>query len=1526
MNPGQRALWLAHLADPCDPSVHLHRALVVGSTVQAPQLKEALARLMRAVPYLRARCFSPEGLGAGAIEIVDEVDPDRCIEIDDIEEVSESHLRACMARPFDVSEALLFRMHVFRHLRAGRTTFLIVAHHLVLDGIAFDLIVTEMLRMVLLDASAPRAHLAVSPHESTWRASDVDAWRSRLGPLPSHPAGLRPFRQERSEGPVCAVRHLSDEALLAIDGLRRDLALTSATLMMGVFAAALHKVLDLPELLLMTQVDTRTRANRTQAGMLVNTLPVRSTLHSSMDWLEFFSHIRDEATHALKRRHEPLEEIVAALRPDRRFDRSTVFTDFEFSAMRQWRPSQDLAEMHAELFELFMPDPGTRFGISMNVITGEDGRVIVKWALAAHLYSKADLEVFHEAVEALCTQAGAEPQRSPACAEIVHPAERSEILALGTGRQATIPTSPITARFLDHAHASPDAVAIRDGSGRVSYASLERYAMALAAMLVQAGVGRGDRVAVCCARGLQHVGSLLATLHLGAVYVPLDPVNPWSRMRGMLQAADPVVLMTDRLASPELTRAMRAARNRRRLIVDLATVEALDSCAPPAAVPVQRHDPAYVIFTSGSTGKPKGVEVGVGALLNHLCMMEEEFGLRRSDCVAQTAELGFDIHIWQILSPLWVGGEVHVCDTDLMTDPEALLQHLSALKSTVVELVPSYLAALTRLLSARTAASAKPRGDRLRHIISTGEPLTGELASSVTEHFPAARLTNAYGPAEAADDVTFARFEQTEARAVSIGRPARNVELLVLDRWRCLRPLGLVGELAVAGPVIANGYIEDPGSESFFTHAYRRGSRAYATGDRCILTNQGFELIGRADGQVKLGGRRIELGEIEAALGALPGISEARAVLAAVGSRPAVVAYVATSSSIDPDALKEQLSSHLPAYMLPREIRAFDALPTGGNGKVDRATLEASALGGSPDCRPPEADASCGPPKRATRSDPIEALVREHWIAVLPNASGSVGENFFAAGGDSLRAADLVARMRVRGVPAPIRSLFEHQELGAFAQALRTMVVQPRGVHTGRECSATPRQLEMLAGLALHGVPPLQAVLIDGPLDVEELMSELRTMVVETPELRLAFIENAAGPGGFQERPPTDARTLLLPAAELLEVSLDSLAHERALLERAAGRMDIGRGCHIAVSFSRPGPICLVVSHLVCDLVGLRLFLATLDERLSASVVRSASSALGSSFMLWAHELARRSQIESPFEEDLYRSEVGKATKEMSRAGQASRDVIRLSRSGGFRSGSYGFGSVSDVVRQTWPAGLDVEHLRIVALSTVALATGRVLGLSRVRVDLDVDGREVFSALGIVGDGMGCFTLLRPVVVELAPTDESLLRRAELALATLPQADRWDCLGSSERQRVDADLTTVPLLNVVGRSLALPRYKLLHGTRVSTSVPAWNARVDPHGVAVDVALEPGSRGSDWLDYRVTVGSPMREAFGAAILGAIKRCSADVLSAAARRGAGGQERLPDGLDLLDLGPRALEKLLEGEPLSASELELGAPDEL
>jgi amino acid adenylation domain-containing protein len=1039
LSPGQERLWFLEQLNPGSPSYTIHHAFRIDAALNPAALSRALNQVVRRHESLRTTFLNVDG------RPVQVVTPTLTLDVPvvdlrslgvDADERALALATAEARKPFDLTTGPLLRATTIR-VGQARWVIALTIHHTVSDGWSLRVLLDELGalyegavrgRRVSLPALAVQiADVAVWQRErlaSDRLGADLRALIERLAELPTLELPTdrpRPMTQTFA-GKVRPFR-LPPEIVRRVHEFAGQ---HGATLFMGLltgFAAMLARYSGQEEFPLATFSAGRNRPElEPLIGFLVNTLVLRLDLRGDPTYCQALARTREVALDAYTRQDVPFERLVEALAPPRDPSRNPlVQVAFQhFGGHRQKLALRGTPEM------LMIERGAAIFDMVFSGWEDADGSVAVRLEYNTDLYDEATIDRMLRAHERLLAAATEAPNQPLGDLEIVGTDERAQIRAWNA-TTAQYPDGGVVELFVAQAAQSPDAPAlISDDGSCVSYRELDASSNQLAVQLKTLGVGPESIVAMCADRSPALVMGVLAILKAGGAYLPLDPSNPRERLSTIMDEARPAAILCQRTLHARV-----AGTDAPVLWVDdPLTGQGSDPGGPPASDPERL---AYVIFTSGSTGTPKGAMNTTKGIVNRLHWMQTRYRLASSDRVVLKTPISFDVSVWELLWPIITGAATVIAKPDGHGDPRYLVDLFERHGVTTAHFVPSML----RMFLAEPTVA---RCTGLRRVICSGEALSADLQHTFFERLPHVELHNLYGPTEAAIDVTAWQCDPTDTRPfVPIGRPIANIECHVVDRRLRPLPIGVPGELCLAGVGLARGYVNRPEltAERFVSDPSDPSRLFYRTGDRARWTNDGvLQYLGRLDAQVKIRGVRIELEEIEKALSDLPEIAAA-----AVDARPdptgglGLVAYVVAETGATPTLrrIREALASRLPETFLPAGLVLIGTLPLTTSGKLDRRALPDPATDVVRDTVAPR--------------DDLERVLADIWTQVLSRNGFGIYDSFFELGGHSLLATQVVSRIRTRlDVDVPLRHVFEQPTIARLAAIVRALGQAGRSV------------------------------------------------------------------------------------------------------------------------------------------------------------------------------------------------------------------------------------------------------------------------------------------------------------------------------------------------------------------------------------------------------------------------------------------------------------------------------------------------
>lgn len=1013
-------------------------------------------------------------------------------------------------------------------LRLGKDDHALIVklHHLVTDGWSQRLFWQEL--GALYEASqdgtpCPLPQLPVQyRHYAEWQRSWIETrgaeeqlryWRAQLEGLTELP--LRADRPRPAMRTGRGARH-SFKLSRTLSGRIRALSRAhSATLFMTLLAAfqcLLYRYTGHEDVAVGSLIANRNQIEIERLiGMFANTIILRTDLSGDPTFSEVLWRVRKATLDAYRNQDLPIEKILQALHVSRSIDRNSLFqVMFVLQSAPLGAPA--LRGVSAELIEV---DPGlARFDLLLELIDA-DGRLGGWFQYSSDLFEAGTIARMAAHLRTLLAAIVANPEERISRLALLPQRERTRILAEWSGIETGRNRLPrLSERFARQADLTPTAVAVSTSQVRLSYDDLARRVSGMADRLLRKGVGPGAVVVLLAGRSIELLAAMMAVQWTGGAFLPLDPMFPTARLTQLIQHSGASLILVGRDCAAGLYGALSKMPARARppvLSLEKLAQARGDETGCPA-----RPDPSSlgcVIYTSGSTGVPKGAMIEQRGLVNHLLSKISDLALSASDVVAQTAPQGFVIAVWQFLAPLMAGARIHICADEVVRDPALLAREIGREGITVLQVVPAMLRAILE------RASEPPfRGlNRLRWLISTGEPLTPDLCRDWFRHFPNIPLMNAYGASECSDDVATLRLTKSPGPldAVPIGRPIANTRLYVLDAHLQPVPIGVTGELCVGGVAVGRGYLNDTEQtrRRFLRDPFSnsRAARLYLTGDQARWrADRTLECLGRIDRQVKIRGNRIEVEEIEHVLVEHPDI-QAAVVLARhdANGQPRLVAHVVPALGHQPEVneLRNFLKAKLPGYMIPGGFIFLERLPLTAHGKVDRSKLMAMRQGLR------VAGSGFVAPRNST-----EEILAEIWAHLIEIEGVGVFDNFFELGGHSLLAGQVLARIaNAFNVSLPISALFEAPTIAALAQRVDEVRERPSiapGFEIARVRRKGPHQVSIMqehvlrierefSGLPRFNVP--FAYRLEGPLDVRALERSLTEVVARHDVLRASF-------------------------------------------------------------------------------------------------------------------------------------------------------------------------------------------------------------------------------------------------------------------------------------------------------------------------------------------------------------------------------------------------------------------------------------
>ncbi|WP_063775128.1 non-ribosomal peptide synthetase [Streptacidiphilus anmyonensis] len=1122
LSAAQYRLWFLSRLEGGSATYNLPIAVRLRGDLDRAALEAALGDLLARHESLRTVFPEHEGRPHQVVLPVDRVRP--ALPLEQVEDLPAA-LRSAGLEPFDPTTDVPVRARLFP-AGPGEHVLLLTMNHIGSDGWSMEPLTRDLNEAYTarLAGQAPdwaplpvqyadytlwqRALLGSEQDRESVASRQLDFWRAALDGAPEE----LELPVDHARPPVAS--HRGGAVPLAIGPELHErigrLSRTTGTTVFMVLQAALAALLtrtgagtDIP--IGSTIAGRNDAALERLVGFFVNTLVLRTDTSGDPSFRQLLDRVRQTDLAAYEHQDVPFEQVVEAVNPSRSLAVHPLFQvmlvlenpgGYRFSLPGLTAESEELGTDTAKFDLLFSfteqygPD-GTPAGIT--------GRL----EFAADLFLTTTADLLAQRLRVLLADAVADPDRRLSEVDLFLDGERGRVLTGWNATGAERPESSLPELVQRQVARTPAATAVSAPDGELSYAELNERANRLAHLLLARGVGPGDYVGVVLPRGTGLITAFLAVLKSGAAYLPVDPGYPQDRVRFILDDARPALVLTTEAAAGVLPGDVLALDSRS-VGAGLAASPAHDPGDADRPAPLTRETPSYVVYTSGSTGRPKGVVLPARVLTNLLAWTASAVPSGPGSRVSQFSAVSFDVSEHEILSALLTGATLCVPDEETRLDPAKLAEWLDRERITEFHAPDLVIAAVYE------AAVEQGLGlDALRHVLQAGEAL--QLTATAAQFHsarPSLLLHNHYGPSEThvVTGATLPTAVEDWPVTAPLGTPIWNTRTYVLDERMHPVPVGVVGELYLAGECLAHGYLNRPEltAQRFVADPFGApGARMYRSGDLVRWRSDGtLEFRGRADDQVKIRGIRVELGELNSVIAGHPGVVQAATVLREdrPGDKRLVAYVVAQAGEVPPpaDALRRHVAAAVPEALVPAAFVALPSLPLTSNGKLDRRALPAPTYSGVSG--------------RAPRT-PNERVLCGLFAEILGAESVGADDGFFELGGHSLLVTRLVNRVRATlGLELPVRAVFEAPTPGGLARRLDAAGRARPALAAAERPAEVPasyaqQRLWFLAQLegpgATYNLPV--AYRISGPVDADALELALGDVVERHESLRTVF-------------------------------------------------------------------------------------------------------------------------------------------------------------------------------------------------------------------------------------------------------------------------------------------------------------------------------------------------------------------------------------------------------------------------------------
>ncbi|MGK8557862.1 non-ribosomal peptide synthase/polyketide synthase [Nocardia gipuzkoensis] len=966
----------------------------------------------------------------------------------------------------------------------------LTAHHLLLDGWSLPLLWRELIGLYAVGARTDLLPAAASYRTYLeWLgrrelSTGVEVWRDVLRDF-TEPTLVADSRTDATVDIPVDLEVVLDRAVTAeLAEFARARAVTMATIVQFAWATVLGNLLGTERVVFGSTVSGRPAdlpGVESMIGLFINTIPVAAQVRRDWTIEDALNRLQADNTRLLDHHDVELSRILAAAGTAQLFDTLVVFESYPVD-------SSGLGDADIDGMRVVSSEGSDAAHYPITVQAHQTDELHVRIRYQRARIDDRTAAGLAARLETVLRAVTSDPRSRLGAVDLLSAGERRDLVPASGGRAE----SPrVLAELLSAGvTVNPGAPAVVSGERTLSYVELDAWSNRVARELIDRGVGPGEQVALAMARSVEFVVGMWAVAKAGAAFLPIDPRNPAERVLHMVADAEVRVALTVESSRQLLPDSVLA------LVLDDPDTQKPIAARPATAVTDAERvrtphvrDTAYVLYTSGSTGTPKGVAVTHEGLANFAAVQRDRFGVDNGSRVLQAAAPGFDVVVLEVLLAHTNGAVLVLPPSDLFGGPE-FAELIRAQRVSHAFITPSVLATMS------------PEGlDSLRVLIAGGEAVTPE---TVAVWAPGRQLLNGYGPTEA---TILAGISDPlhPGDVVTIGGPIGGVEAVVLDAWLRPVPVGVVGELYLAGVQLARGYVNRPAvtAGAFVANPFGpAGSRMYRTGDLARWTPENtVEYLGRSDFQVKIRGQRIELGEIEAVLAGHPGVEHAVVVLRKdQRGIDRLVGYLVGDEEVDPHEVRSAARLRLPAHMVPDACMVLGELPLTRTGKLDRLAL-------------PTPEFSEGREWIAPRTE-AERRVADVFATVLGVEQVGAADSFFDLGGNSLSATRVTAQLGTAlGVSISVRDLFEASTVAELAARLTSFErrararLQPRTRPALVPLSLAQQRMWFLnqldTSIGAYNIPLV--IRLKGELDLDALQRACELVVDRHESLRTKF-------------------------------------------------------------------------------------------------------------------------------------------------------------------------------------------------------------------------------------------------------------------------------------------------------------------------------------------------------------------------------------------------------------------------------------
>jgi amino acid adenylation domain-containing protein/non-ribosomal peptide synthase protein (TIGR01720 family) len=965
----------------------------------------------------------------------------RSLEEADQQEKVTTYIQEDSVKSFDLEKGPLLRATLLQ-VADDQFVFYYNMHHIISDGVSMNNLAKNIVMAYNAieageEAILPALRIQYKDYavwqlaqlESEASKADKNFWLNQLaGELPTLnlPATKKRPKIQTTNGKNLAT-YINKDTVQQFKALCQQ---ENGSLFMGLIAVLnvlFYRYTNQKDFIVGTPIAGRDNVDlENQIGFYVNTLALRNTIESEQSFKDVFTNVKKNTLEAYAHQAYPFNQLIQDLGLKRDVSRSAIF-DVMVTMHNFDNSTVNLQVNENEVGTIV--DYGaaqSKFDLELN-FKEVDGYIYVAVIYNEDVYEGEMISNFMKHFQSVLEAATKVPTEKIGQLDILQQTELATLEAFNATDVTYNEAKNVVDLFAAQVAKNPNKTALVYEGKKLTFRELDEKSNQVANYIETLNL-TNTLIPTCVDRSFEMIIGIWGILKSGNAYVPVDPTYPQDRIDYILD---------DTQVSLVFCNTVYTAFFENVRVVDLDTFDYNSFATTSPNVSISEDQLAYCIYTSGTTGKPKGVLNAHAGLANRLFWMRDDLNITADSVLFHKTPYVFDVSVWELTMPFIVGCPLVIARPEGHLDPEYLQDTIEREGVTFIHFVPSMLNVFIDVASAEKLQS-------LTHIVCSGEALSAAVTEKTKQLLTTPEIVNLYGPTEAAIDVTSMNLRaiDTEKEGVSIGRPAANTKIYVVNTDLQLQPVGVIGELLIGGIQVANGYVNKPEltAQKFIKNPFQAEGNVYRTGDLVRwLPNGTLDFLGRKDDQVKINGYRVELGEVTNAIENLENVKQAVVVVDEVPGSKRLLAYFVAENELTREGIQKELKGKLPEYMIPVDFMQLDTIPLTINGKVNRKALPAFLVS--------ETETTNYVAPRNEKEEIIATI----WQDVLGIETIGVNDNFFSLGGDSIIAIQFISKAKKQGITLKVKDVFEFQTIDELATKVNheIQIISEQGILEG---------------------------------------------------------------------------------------------------------------------------------------------------------------------------------------------------------------------------------------------------------------------------------------------------------------------------------------------------------------------------------------------------------------------------------------------------------------------------------------------